>query len=197
MSEGESIRPNMAESEPRKTTRRRLQLACAPCKASKVKCDRSLPVCQQVSLNCRGKKSERRTALMYFWQCYKRSRESSCKYTEKGIRYNSSTQTVGHMKEKMQRLEVLFSSLVPQSQDEQTKASQSPGDWKIEPNMSEMSANLGKLKLTTSGGTQWIGPSNWESVIEDVSGSDKILLDCVADSSKDRGYQSILRTRRD
>lgn len=38
----------MSEGRSQKTPRR-LQLACDPCRTAKLKCDRNLPVCEQVS----------------------------------------------------------------------------------------------------------------------------------------------------
>ncbi|KAF2236093.1 hypothetical protein EV356DRAFT_498937 [Viridothelium virens] len=127
----------------------RVKLACAPCRASKLKCDRCLPVCEQ---------------------CYKRSRESLCKYTEKGLRYLSTSQRKDALKEKMERLETFVSRLQGTLPTPDSLPVESAGEGLGDESASQdMTAQMGKLRLYTSGSTQWVGPSHWESIIDDIA----------------------------
>ena len=74
------------------------------------------------------------------------------------------------MKEKVELLEKLVNGL----KDRQPQAGQdfsSPlkdGQESELRDIRQLAAQTGKLNFEESGSTQWIGPSNWESVVEDV-----------------------------
>ena len=79
----------MSDAQGRKRSQR-VQLACVPCRSGKLKCNRDFPVCDQ---------------------CYKRSREGSCTYTERGLRYNAARHKAESMREKIDRLETFVTHL--------------------------------------------------------------------------------------
>lgn len=151
--------------------RNRVQLTCDPCRRAKLKCDRDQPSCDQVS-QCRcapwsSQHSWRVTDGLS--KCCKRSRESVCHYTEQGLKHMNTVQKRESMREKMERLELFLSSV---------QESQPSGDLVMErglDNATDIAREIcaaskdGGLRVSKSGSSQWVAPSNWQSIIHDVS----------------------------
>ncbi|KAK4889434.1 hypothetical protein LTR27_011778 [Elasticomyces elasticus] len=142
----------------------RVQLACLPCRQAKLKCNRDSPACDQ---------------------CVKRLREGDCAYTERGLRYNAAKQKAEFMREKVDRLESFVNQLKTAPTTHNT---QSPS---VEHSLTHAT---GKLRLTDTGGVHFVGPSHWESIIEDIAevkayfdlqGSPEYLVDDESPSLQD------------
>ena len=140
---------SIEEDKPRKRVQR-VQLACLPCRQSKLKCNRESPVCDQ---------------------CYKRSRESACIYSEKGLRYNAARHKTESMRDKIDRLEV-FVNRIKDARTESSTSRSTPQDTSGSTraaNLEDVSPLIGNLRLSETGATQYVVPGHWESIIEDVS----------------------------
>ncbi|KAK5732286.1 hypothetical protein LTR17_010600 [Elasticomyces elasticus] len=154
----------MSDEQNRKKPQR-VQLACLPCRQAKLKCNRDTPACDQ---------------------CVKRLREADCTYTERGLRYNAAKQKAEFMREKVDRLESFVNQL----------KSTAPTKHSIQtPSVEHSLAHAtGKLRLTDTGGVHFVGPSHWESIIEDIAevkayfdlqGSPEYLVDDDSPSLQD------------
>lgn len=114
---------------------------------------------------------ERERLSHVYLQCYKRSRESSCVYSEKGLRYNAARQKADSMRDKIDRLE-LFVNRIKDAQNDADPVSvnSSNNDTAAGNNVDPEDATplIGNLRLSETGATEYIGPSHWESIIEDV-----------------------------
>ncbi|KAK4956689.1 hypothetical protein LTR10_006216 [Elasticomyces elasticus] len=129
----------MSDEQNRKKPQR-VQLACLPCRQAKLKCNRDSPACGQ---------------------CVKRLREGDCAYTERGLRYNAAKQKAEFMREKVDRLESFVNQLKSTAPTKHNTRS---------PNAEHSLAHAtGKLRLTDTGGVHFVGPSHWESIIEDIA----------------------------
>jgi len=127
----------------------RIQLACVPCRQGKLKCDRTYPACNQ---------------------CHKRSREEVCTYTERGLRYNAAKQKADAMRKKLDRLEIVVNALRGSDGDHGSE-DVLPGATPLPSDSVRSGKTLqtaGKLRMSDAGGTQYIGPSHWETIIEDI-----------------------------
>lgn len=128
-------------------------------------------------------------------QCYKRSRESSCVYSEKGLRYNAARQKADSMRDKIDRLEIFVNRIKDARGDVDTRSDSSAkqdvtGD---SVNPEDTSPLIGNLRLSDSGATQYVGPGHWESVIEDVRRCKGVSLRMVSDAPPDRGCEGLFR----
>ncbi|KAK0841756.1 hypothetical protein LTS02_016733 [Friedmanniomyces endolithicus] len=125
----------------------RVQLACLPCRQAKLS-----PACDH---------------------CIKRSREADCSYTERGLRYNAAKQKAESMREKVDRLESFVNELkqnAPAGKPGKAVLSGHPDEHIKEHASNEVLAQAtGKLRLTDTGGVHFVGPSHWESIIEDIA----------------------------
>ncbi|KAK5698048.1 hypothetical protein LTR97_007008 [Elasticomyces elasticus] len=154
----------MSDEQNRKKPQR-VQLACLPCRQAKLKCNRQSPACDQ---------------------CVKRLRERDCAYTERGLRYNAAKQKAEFMREKVDRLESFVNQLKSTAPTKHNTRS---------PNVEHSLAHAtGKLRLTDTGGVHFVGPSHWESIIEDIAevkayfdlqGSPEYLVDDDSPSLQD------------
>jgi len=136
----------------------RVQLACVPCRQAKLKCNRESPVCDQ---------------------CHKRTRESACVYTERGLRHNAAKHKSENMKDKLERLEYFVNQIKALRSNDDGNNSDRPqvhdaaavGDGLQQASVPDTSITvaLGSLTVSGTGSTEWIEPSHWESIIEDVS----------------------------
>jgi hypothetical protein len=124
----------------------RVQLACLPCRQGKLKCNRIAPACDQ---------------------CVKRARESACIYTERGLKYNAAKLKSEAMRDKVDRLESFVSQL---RQSENLAAPTiAPNGLKTATDHGDLNQATGRLRLTDTGGVQYVGSAHWESIIEDIS----------------------------
>lgn len=126
---------------PTQGPRPRLQLTCEPCRLSKIKCDRSLPTCEQ---------------------CRRRSRGASCKYKDR-ISYNDNDTLKA--REELQRLNLIINTR------KQTLAgawcNESP--YSSDSTATEEAGRMmGSLKLGKDGQIQLKAPWHWESIVDDV-----------------------------
>ncbi|KAK3113198.1 hypothetical protein LTR53_009740 [Teratosphaeriaceae sp. CCFEE 6253] len=128
----------------------RVQLACVPCRQSKLRCSRDTPACEQ---------------------CVKRTKETDCLYTERGLGYNAAKQRADLVREKVDRLESFVSQLkqsAPAGSSDLTVANGCLDPTDERSGDVVLSQTTGKLRLTDTGGTAYHGPSHWESIIEDI-----------------------------
>lgn len=74
------------------------------------------------------------------------------------------------MKEKMERLETFVTDLTDHNKNLIQSESRSSLPVRDDnPSLGDdVSSQFGTLKLSSSGQTQWVGPSHWESIIDDV-----------------------------
>lgn len=148
---------NGSTTRPRKRAQR-TQLACTSCREGKLKCSREFPACDQ---------------------CFKHSREASCTYTERGLRYNASRQKAESMREKIDRLEGFVERLRGEGEGFGIRrgdgGSGRDGGVANGGGLEDVVPLAGNLTLAESGGTKYVGPSHWESIIEDVSKAWKSL----------------------
>lgn len=132
----------------------RVQLACTPCRQGKLKCNREVPTCDQ---------------------CFKRSREGECRYTERGLRYNAARRRAEDVREKIERLEGFVGRMVREGGEDvlgggrdgkENGSVEAASEVKKEEDVVPL---MGNLRVAGSGGTKYVGPSHWESIIEAVS----------------------------
>ena len=95
-------------------------------------------------------------------------------YTERGIRHNAARQKTEAMKEKIDRLESFVSLLqtsTPDTGQQSHRAVPSEACAGDPDNaLHLLSEATGNVRLQSdSGSTRYVGPANWESIIEDVS----------------------------
>ncbi|KAK3638723.1 hypothetical protein LTR56_006730 [Elasticomyces elasticus] len=129
----------MSDAQNRKKPQR-VQLACLPCRQAKLKCNRDTPACDQ---------------------CVRRLREADCTYTERGLRYNAAKQKAEFMREKVDRLESFVNQL--------KSTAPTKHNTQIPSVEHSLAHATGKLRLTDTGGVHFVGPSHWESIIEDIA----------------------------
>ena len=89
-------------------------------------------------------------------------------YTERGLRYNAARHKAENMREKVDRLEAFVNHLKqskPAAKGATVDTRTEGGEDKTAQDLSPLTGNL---RISESGSTQFIGPSHWESIIEDV-----------------------------
>ncbi|KAF2718811.1 hypothetical protein K431DRAFT_305690 [Polychaeton citri CBS 116435] len=128
----------------------RVQLACVPCRAGKLKCNHEFPTCDQ---------------------CQKRNREADCNYTERGLRYNTASRDFESMRDKLERLEHFVNRL----KDSNTllplkgKAEANEGETKItNDDTTDFIGPTGSLRYKDNT-TIFIGPTHWEALVDDLA----------------------------
>ncbi|QIW97354.1 hypothetical protein AMS68_002872 [Peltaster fructicola] len=140
----------MSTSASNRKRPQRLQLACEPCKLGKIKCDRALPTCVQ---------------------CYKRSRESDCRYTERGLRYHKDAGKAATMREKLEELEVLVGALrSPKTQDQAALALATPEASSTAD--TPMDSDLQPVATEISG---WSDPCCWDNTSGNTINAEALL----------------------
>ncbi|KAI6790603.1 hypothetical protein KC361_g7836 [Hortaea werneckii] len=151
----------------------RVQLACLPCKQGKLKCNRVFPACDQ---------------------CVKRSRQETCLYTDRGLKFNAARRNVDSMREKINRLESFVSELrKPTSATGETQVSpdaeRAAGSDEVSSHNSP-TQHTGTLRISDTGSTQFIGPSHWESILDDLEDV-KAYFDTSESTGDDAAHRSI------
>ncbi|EMC92783.1 hypothetical protein BAUCODRAFT_151190 [Baudoinia panamericana UAMH 10762] len=139
------------EEEPHRKRSQRVQLSCTLCRVAKLRCDRGTP-CDQ---------------------CLKRGREQDCSYTERGFRYNAAKHRA-HMRQKLDRLESFVAQLEPSKLSYEVTVPNKDGENDrraddVNNLREDLSQATGRLCLTDKGSTKYVGPSHWESIIEDIA----------------------------
>lgn len=136
--------------------RPRMQLTCEPCRLSKIKCDRAMPVCEQ---------------------CRRRSRGLSCRYKNRAVHDEDATmQPQGQF--------VRLEHAMARSNETLTHALWNDHASVITPPPEEeLGRMIGSLKLSKDGRTQLKAPSHWESIVDDVKRTpcNAIYLESCAD----------------
>ncbi|KAF4549616.1 Fungal Zn(2)-Cys(6) binuclear cluster domain-containing protein 9 [Elsinoe fawcettii] len=126
----------------------RVQLSCDPCKSSKLKCDREVPICGQ---------------------CRKRLRDSACRYTQRGLRFNAEDRHANITQAKIERLELVVSQL---QQGQTSCAASQSASTRTATSLRDQDGpaiSPGYWKADQRGVLQWLGRSSWASLAAELN----------------------------
>jgi hypothetical protein len=105
-------------------------------------------------------------------------------YSEKGLRYNAARfdkQKADSMREKVDRLED-FVNRVRESQAGSASSTKIAAPQSGSDISSEVATLIGNFRISDTGGTRYVGPGHWESIIEDVSDEARLCIILPADN---------------
>ncbi|KAI7099447.1 hypothetical protein KC340_g5980 [Hortaea werneckii] len=115
-------------------------------------------------------------------------------YTDRGLKFNAARRNVGSMREKIDRLESFVSelrrpaSVIGETQRE-PDVQRAVGCNEVTPHDSP-TQHAGTLRISDTGSTQFIGPSHWESILDDLEDV-KAYFNTSESTGEDAAHRSI------
>ncbi|RMY18999.1 hypothetical protein D0867_04961 [Hortaea werneckii] len=115
-------------------------------------------------------------------------------YTDRGLKFNAARRNVDSMREKIDRLELFVSemrrpaSVIGETQRE-SDAQRVVGSNEVTPHDSP-TQHAGTLRISDTGSTQFIGPSHWESILDDLEDV-KAYFNTSESTGEDAAHRSI------